>query len=131
MPQLTLYLCHPISDDVQGNLWRIGLLAEKLRDMGHVVVAPHTIADPSERWEKNMVRALRLMLEADAVCVGSDLWASSRGCVIEVLLAKLLDLPIFTVFPVNTEAHRVTDVRPYQTGLPYVIGRLVTLFLKS
>lgn len=67
--------------------------AKTLRERGHEALNPAEVkVDGEPTWEKFMRADLKLIMDADAICL-LDGWEKSRGAVIEKELADKLGIP--------------------------------------
>ncbi len=124
------YICQPTSEPgiPQESLDITNKLANHVAELGYTVLSPSYISDPTESWSHNMRRALRLLLEADILILGSEHWRNSKSCCIEILLAELLEI---TVYRLPRDGSRYLEPILYPVSMRFVLGRLLIHLLRD
>lgn len=94
-PPRLLYIAGPMTGVPDLNRPAFADAAARLQGRGFVVVDPaeRGADQPGWGWAQYLRRAIRQMLECDAVAV-LDGWEASRGANVEVDLAEAVDMPV-------------------------------------
>jgi dienelactone hydrolase len=93
---MRIYVAHPYSDDVAGNVERVRAICRAVVEEGHVPIAPHLFlpAFVDETTERDL--ALRLCIELVSCC--DALWFHgtriSPGMEREISAAQALGIPV-------------------------------------
>lgn len=104
--KVRIYLCGPMSGLPDENYPAFNREAARLRDLGYHVENPaENREDHDRKWATYMRLALPQMLTCDMVAVLPDA-ALSRGGVIEIDVARKLDMPVVAAASIKTQAVR-------------------------
>ena len=93
---MTIYLAGPMTGIVEFNAPLFHSRAAELRSKGYTVLNPAEIQpspDGESTWVYYMRQCIVMVAQADAVAV-LPAWGSSRGAMLEVKLARDLDMPV-------------------------------------
>jgi nucleoside 2-deoxyribosyltransferase len=104
------YISGPISGLENGNFDKFKFAQLKLEKEGYIVENPHEIGkeiykkwskikietqdQEKEMWNEFMKEDIKFLLLCDCVFV-LDNWETSKGCVLELLIAQKLGIPIY------------------------------------
>lgn len=93
----TLYVSGPVTGIRDDNQPAFEAAARQLRAAGYKVRIPHDDVEPGTPWVAAMRTTLMAILaQADGLAV-IDGWGGSRGAMVEVQLARAIDMPVATV----------------------------------
>lgn len=93
----TLYVSGPVTGVPDDNRLAFELAARELRAVGYKVRIPHDDVAPGTPWVAAMRTTLMAILaQADGLAV-LDGWESSRGAMVEVRLARAINMPVAAV----------------------------------
>ncbi len=93
---MRVYISGPMSNMKDLNFEAFCQAENALRAKGHDPIKPHDIKSEHDTWESHMKADIAVMLACDAVCFLQG-WENSRGCLVEVPLAKALGMPTFSI----------------------------------
>jgi hypothetical protein len=94
---MKVYISGPISGKPEGNRPAFAVASEKLKGLGFDPINPHDVGDQlpgTPTWLDYMKVDIKAMLDARAIFVLPG-WRDSRGAMVEVRLAEMLELPLF------------------------------------
>lgn len=102
---MIIYISGPMTGYPDLNFPAFAAAADRLRNLGHIVINPAEIEQPVKEWSACMREDIKQLMLADAVAVLPG-WAFSRGAKIEVDLAgqlgmRILDAELFGVSPLE------------------------------
>jgi len=95
---MKFYISGPITGYVDKNKPKFDEAAVRLRELGHTAINPFDLdliepCDPLD-WYANMKRDLKYLPLADSILLLPD-WELSKGALLEIALAKGLDMEFF------------------------------------
>lgn len=107
-----MYISGPISGFVDKNKPSFDEAALKLRNQGHNAINPFDLdliepCDPTD-WHANMRRDLKYLPLAEAILLLPS-WEISKGALLEIALARGLDMPFFQ-FNENNELIKINII---------------------
>lgn len=99
---MKLYLSGPMTGKPDFNYPLFNSVAEELRQRFHQVINPAELKvpdpgldkNPTEMWAYYLSHAIKVMLECSVIVLLPE-WESSRGAVVEVNLADVLNYHVF------------------------------------
>jgi len=123
---MIVYICGPITGIPNLNREAFEAAQSKLLEAGHHPLNPHVICrdivamhtgSPEELWTRCMKRDITELLKAEAIVL-LDKWWMSRGCNVEISLAKKLGIPIYELEKFIERYGKETKLDFTGAGLP-------------
>jgi len=97
---MKIYLSGPISlndtlppGEIEKNLERFHIVAEKLRGYGYQVLSPAELPKDTGEWKDFMRLCIKMVCESDLVYL-LPYWGYSRGSIFEALVANTIGVPV-------------------------------------
>ena len=91
---MKIYIAGPMTGLPEYNFPAFAMATEQLRAAGYTPLNPAANgADHSHSWQYYIRLGLLMLLDADAVATLPG-WLSSRGAMLEVYVARALDMPV-------------------------------------
>jgi Domain of unknown function (DUF4406) len=108
----TIYISGPITNIEGGNQQAFAAATDLLNELGYAAINPHqlfTNIDTTDfEWEDYMRGCIVALMQANEV-VTIDGWEQSRGAIIEVDLARKLNIPVTHIVKYESEAKQLAD----------------------
>ena len=108
----TIYISGPITNVEGGNHQAFAAATDLLNELGYAAINPHRVFEGIDtsgyEWEDYMRGCIIAMMQANEV-VTLDGWELSKGAVIEVDLARKLNIPVNHIIKYTTEAKQLAD----------------------